>query len=78
MKTAVSLPDDLFQEADVLAARLHTSRSRVFAEALREYLDRHSPQRTTEAMNAAVEEVGEECDDFVDAASRAVLEDSEW
>lgn len=62
----------------MLAARLHTSRSRVFAEALREYLDRHSPHRTTEAMNAAVEEVGEESDDFVDAASRAVLEDSEW
>jgi hypothetical protein len=45
---------------------------------LHEYLDRHSPQRTTEAMNAAVEGVGEESDDFVDAASLAVLEDSEW
>ncbi|NBC29760.1 MAG: ribbon-helix-helix protein, CopG family [Spirochaetes bacterium] len=78
MKTAASVPDDLFEEADELAARLHTSRSRVFAEALREYLDRHSPQRTTEAMNTAVEEVGEESDNFLDAASRALLEDNEW
>ena len=52
MKTAVSVPDDLFDEADELAARLHTSRSRVFSDALREYLDRHSPERATEVMNA--------------------------
>ncbi|NBB90744.1 MAG: hypothetical protein GVY23_06010 [Spirochaetes bacterium] len=62
----------------MLAARLHQSRSRVFAEALREYLDRHSPQRTTEAMNTAVEEVGEESDDFVDAAARAPGSGGPW
>ncbi|MFO8064300.1 MAG: CopG family ribbon-helix-helix protein [Spirochaetota bacterium] len=74
----MSVPDDLFEEADELAARLHTSRSRVFSDALREYLDRHSPERATEAMNAVVEEVGEDADDFVEAASRATLRDNEW
>lgn len=78
MKTAVSVPDNLFEEADELATRLHTSRSHVFSEALREYLDRHNPERVTEAMNAVVEEVGDDVDDFVGVAALSTLRDSQW
>jgi len=51
MKTAVSVPDPLFEEADRVARALGKSRSQLYAEALREYLDRHQRQSITERLN---------------------------
>ena len=45
MKTAISLPDDLFSEADLLAKSLGKSRSRLVAEALAEYVAKHRQPR---------------------------------
>ena len=45
MKTAISVPDDLFKRADRLAKAQKTSRSRLYSEALSEYLARHEPTR---------------------------------
>jgi metal-responsive CopG/Arc/MetJ family transcriptional regulator len=78
MKTAVSIPDDVFEGAERLARRMKTSRSRLFSDALREYLARHAPDKLTEAMNAAFAEIGEVRDAFVSSASRRVLQRSEW
>lgn len=79
MKTAVSLPDDLFQAAERHAKRLRKSRSRLYAEALAEYLVRHSPEEVTEAMNRVVDRLDEpEPDRFVTAAVRQALERTEW
>ena len=78
MKTAVSIPDEVFEGVEHLARRTKRSRSRVFSDALREYLARHSPDKITEAMNAACAELGDTRDDFASAASRRILEKSEW
>lgn len=78
MKTAVSIPDDVFEEVERLARRTHRSRSRLFSDALKEYLARHTPEKVTEAMNRALAQVGEEEDAFVSSAARTVLERSEW
>lgn len=51
MKTAVSVPDPLFEEADRVARALGKSRSQLYAEALREYLDKHQRQSITERLN---------------------------
>lgn len=51
MKTAISLPDDLFDAADELAHRLGLSRSALYARALREYLARHRDRRVTERLD---------------------------
>jgi metal-responsive CopG/Arc/MetJ family transcriptional regulator len=40
MKTAVSLPDPLFRDADRAAKRLGISRSELYARALAEFLER--------------------------------------
>jgi hypothetical protein len=45
MKTAVSIPDDVFEEAERLAAELRTSRSRLYSRALRELVARPAPDR---------------------------------
>ena len=78
MKTAVSIPDDVFEGAQRLARRTKRSRSRVFSDALREYLARHSPEEVTEAVNKACAEIGEAKDQFVASAARRVLERSQW
>ncbi len=78
MKTAVSIPDDIFKAADRLARRTKRSRSRLFSDALREYLARHAAEQVTEVMNRACQEAGEAIDPFVAAAARRTLEHSEW
>ncbi|HEV2846348.1 MAG TPA: hypothetical protein VG477_15940 [Thermoanaerobaculia bacterium] len=79
MKTAISIPDDVFEEAEHLATRLRTSRSQLYSRALREFVARHSPDQITEAMNRVVEETGgRQADDFTRRASRRVLEEIEW
>ena len=78
MKTAVSIPNELFDVAERLARRTRKSRSRLFSDALREYVARRSPDKITEAMDQAVAEIGESNNPFVAAASRRRLEQSEW
>jgi len=51
MKTAVSLPDDLFKEVDLLARSLGLARSQLYALALSEYLARHQEEAITERIN---------------------------
>lgn len=78
MKTAVSIPDDLFEHAERFSRRTKMSRSQLFSEALREYLARHSPDEVTEAMDRVCAELGEKADEFVSLAAGRVLEKSEW
>jgi metal-responsive CopG/Arc/MetJ family transcriptional regulator len=78
MKTAVSIPDDVFEGAERLARRTRKSRSQVFSDALREYVARHAASEVTEAMNRGCAELGNPKDSFVSAAPRRVLKRSEW
>jgi metal-responsive CopG/Arc/MetJ family transcriptional regulator len=78
MKTAVSIPNEVFDAAERLARRSRKSRSRLFSDALREYVARRSPDKITEAMDEALTEIGASSDPFVAAASRRRLEQSEW
>jgi metal-responsive CopG/Arc/MetJ family transcriptional regulator len=78
MKTAVSIPDQVFEQAERLARRTRKSRSHVFSSALREYVARHSPDDVTEAMDRVCDHVGEHADPFVARAAWQTLEHSEW
>ncbi len=78
MKTAVSIPDDIFERAEQLPARKRMSRSALYALALSEYVARHAPSDITEAMNSVCDQVGERKDPFVAAAARRILENAEW
>jgi hypothetical protein len=79
MKTAISLPDGVYREAEGYAKRTRKSRSQLYAEALAEYLARHAPDEVTEAMNAVVDELGDAAPDaFVRQAGRRLLRSVEW
>ena len=78
MKTAVSVPDALFEQVDLLARGSHRSRSEVYSAALREYLARHAPDEVTEAIDRVVAEIGEPAESFTAEAARRVLAAAEW
>jgi predicted transcriptional regulator len=56
MKTAVSIPDDLFAAAEKLASELELSRSALYAKALKELIQRLNDEAITAQMNAALAE----------------------
>ncbi len=79
MKTAISIPDVVFEEAERLAAELGQSRSELYSQAVREYVARHSADRVTSALDAVY--AGEEDDselEFLRVVARRTLERSEW
>ena len=78
MKTAVSLPDDLFEDADELARRTGRSRSELYATALREYLERHDEDRITSALNAVYATEDAKPDPFLTEAARRTLARDRW
>ena len=51
MKTAISIPDPIFQSAEIMAQHLAISRSELFTKAISEYLEAHKYQDVTESLN---------------------------
>jgi metal-responsive CopG/Arc/MetJ family transcriptional regulator len=78
MKTAISLPQKIFKEAERFARRLGKSRSRLYSEAIAEYLARHAPSEITESMNLVCDRIGKEEDKFQDRAARQMLAKETW
>ncbi len=78
MKVAVSIPDDIFADAEILTRQLGTSRSEVYARALAAFVDDHVPDKVTQAINDVVDAVGTELDGFAHAAARRVFDRTEW
>lgn len=78
MKTAISIPDDLFEDAERLAQELKQSRSALYSRAVREYVARHSPDSVTATLDALFSERAEPDSEFAVTAARGALEQSEW
>ena len=51
MKTAISIPDALFEAAEKLAARLGVSRSELYRNALAEFVSRNNDRDVTEKLD---------------------------
>lgn len=78
MKTAISLPDELFESADAFAQRTGRSRSEVYAEALREYLALRARAVITERLDAVCAELDSRPEPDLARAARRRLEQTEW
>jgi metal-responsive CopG/Arc/MetJ family transcriptional regulator len=51
VKTAISIPDDVFEAAEQLARRLGKSRSELYSTAIASYVDQHRQDGVTEQLN---------------------------
>jgi metal-responsive CopG/Arc/MetJ family transcriptional regulator len=78
MKTAISIPDKIFRDAERLSRRLKKSRSQIYTEAVTEYIARHDPEAVTEAMNRVCEAMDTYPDPAISGAARGTLEIVEW
>lgn len=78
MKIAVSVPDDVFARADALAAERGISRSQVYTQALRAYLEDHGPD--DDPVTAKLDEVlaRHDTDPPAGAAARRLVESGQW
>ncbi|MCC6383417.1 MAG: hypothetical protein IT304_13000 [Dehalococcoidia bacterium] len=78
MKTAVSVPDDVFVQAERLVRRFGLSRSELYSRALREYVARHAEEDVTDALNAVIADIADDNGVLAREAGRRTLERSEW
>ena len=51
MKTAISIPQDVFENAEKYAAEIGMSRSRLYTKAIQDYLQRQSDEAITAKLN---------------------------
>ena len=77
MKTAISLPDALFHEAERFAHQRGLSRSELYASALQSYLQAHAKTAVMEALDAVYSAEDSTLDPaFVRAQAQAVRKDA--
>ncbi len=76
VKTAVSVPDEVFDEADRLASLQGVSRSELYTRALRSYLADHLPDEVTEQLDAVVAE--ENGTDLAAVVSEDLIDPGRW
>ena len=78
MKTAVSVPDSIFERAEKLARRMRKSRSQLYSDALREYTARHDPAAIATALDALYEGEDSGPEAFVRESARRTLRSTDW
>ena len=78
MKTAVSVPTEVYEQAEELAQRTGRTRSEIYSTALRDYLAHQQSAPVTAAMDQALEEIDPEPHAFLDATARETLAGSDW
>jgi hypothetical protein len=78
MKTAISIPDDVFQSAEQLAHRLGVSRSELYVQALKRYLQDHHEDGVTDALNTIYGDLYAQLDPTLQSAQTRSLPQDDW
>ena len=80
MKTAISLPDTLFDAAEQLARRMGISRSQLFQRAVESFLRQHKDEGVTEALDRVYGQDGvvAHLDPLLEQLQLASLPEDEW
>jgi metal-responsive CopG/Arc/MetJ family transcriptional regulator len=79
MKTAISIPDDVLDEAERAAKRLGLSRSELFTRAVQAFLARRAEKNITSSYDAAFSDAGNsDVDELCREGTRRALLDMEW
>ena len=78
MKTAISIPDEVFDAAEEMAQRLGMSRSQLYVTALREYLDAHRSRGVTAQLDQVYTYQDSSLDLRVAEAQTDSLDEEDW
>lgn len=78
MKTAISVPDPIFQAADDLAKRLGMSRSQLYTTAVSQYLQAFDDEAITAKLNEVYTVVKEPIDPYLVQMQAYSLPKEDW
>jgi predicted transcriptional regulator len=78
MKTAISVPDPVFEAADDLAKQLGMSRSQLYTTAVSQFLEAHQDEAITQALNEVYAEAEAVVDLVLMQMQLAALPEEEW
>ena len=79
MKTAISIPDHLFEAADRVARRLGISRSELYQRAVARFLEQQSGEVVREALDTVYgKQSNRDLDPLIKAAGEHLLADEDW
>jgi len=78
MKTAISLPDEIFHSADQLAKRLGMSRSELYSKAVYLYISAHKNEAVTAALDKIYANEESEVDSAINLMQIKSLPKEEW
>ena len=78
MKTAVSLPDKLFERAETVAKKLHVSRSELYKRALTGYLKTRDEEAIAQKLREVYGKIPAKVDEAFHQAQLEVMKRSEW
>jgi metal-responsive CopG/Arc/MetJ family transcriptional regulator len=78
MKTSISLPDRVFEEAEELARKLKISRSELYARAVETFVRERRDENVTETLNRVYADGGSKLDPVLAKLQFAALRRSDW
>ncbi|GBE91447.1 hypothetical protein [Nostoc cycadae] len=78
MKTAISLPDSVFAEAEALAKELGLSRSELYTKALQAYLQKHNRNQILNKLNQVYSQESAELDSVLAQMQFMSLPQEDW
>jgi len=78
MKTAISIRDKVFQEAEKYAKKAKISRSQLYSDALEEYLAKRDEQSLIDQINAVCEKVDTSLDPAIKAYQSRIIKREKW
>jgi len=78
MKTAISIPDSLFQVAEKAAKRMGLSRSRLYVNAVQAYLKNHPDNDVTEKLNRIYTKESSSLEPVISKIQSSSIEPEEW
>jgi metal-responsive CopG/Arc/MetJ family transcriptional regulator len=78
MKTAISINDDIYREAEMTAQELGLSRSKLYSLAIKEFIQTHKPEAVTSKLNAVYDKIDSKLEDDIAQTNYDLLSNEEW
>lgn len=78
VKTAISIPDDVFDSAEELAHDLGMSRSQLYATAVAQFVARHQGDEVTRKLNEVYGQVEARLDPVLEELQQRAIGRGDW
>jgi metal-responsive CopG/Arc/MetJ family transcriptional regulator len=78
MKTAISVPDEVFEAADRTAKKLGVSRSELYSTAVSEYIERQRVEDVTSRLNDLYASESSELDEYLGQMQGQSMKKEDW